>query len=81
MESPRQLVVDAHTQTLPFVCMIGCGRGVCLCCSKPSQILGSWAAVCSHFPRRLRSTELAVAELVGPGSQNNVIGGQGWCDL
>ena len=25
MESPRQLVVDAHTQTLPFVCMIGCG--------------------------------------------------------
>ena len=38
-----------------------------LCCA----FLGSWGAVCSHSPRRLRSTELGcVAELAaGPGSR------------
>ena len=33
----------------------------------PSVLLGSWGAVCSHFPRLLRSTELGCGRVGGSG--------------
>ena len=47
-----------------------------LMAAQSLKLLGSWGAVCSHFPRLLRSTELGVAELVkhSPSPQKRTAG-------